>query len=97
MSRLRSIRQRTEGAVPALTLVLVSALSAMVAIFGLDIWVAIAALAATLVSATQVITKEVVVPWRKKVAGNAVACLRCSGLTGTAFQIAPKRVGRLSV
>ncbi|MGX1907680.1 S1 family peptidase [Streptomyces phaeochromogenes] len=63
----------------------------MVAIFGLGIWVAIAALAAALVSATQVITKEVVVPWRKKVAGNTVACLRCSGFTGTAFQIAPKR------
>lgn len=86
------IRQRTEGAVPALTLVIVSVLSAVVAIFGLAIWVAVAALAAALVSATQVIKKEVVVPWRKKVAGNAVACLGYGGdATGTAFQIAPKR------
>ncbi|MFD9396486.1 trypsin-like peptidase domain-containing protein [Streptomyces sp. NPDC060000] len=96
MNRLKEIHQRTEGALPALTLVLVSMLSALVAVLGLETWVAIAAALAAMVSGSQVINREVVIPWRLKSANNAVARLYARtadghGQVGSAVQIAPRR------
>jgi hypothetical protein len=99
MDRLKKVRQGTEGALPALTLVLVSILSALVAIFGLETWVAVAAAVAAMVSGTQVINREVVIPLRLKSANYAVARLYAETIeedqgrkrVGTAVQIAPRR------
>ncbi|MFC8075041.1 serine protease [Streptomyces sp. NPDC057307] len=96
MNQLKNIRQRTEGALPALTLVLVSIISAAAAIFGLQNWVAIAAAVAAVLSGAQVINRSAVIPWRMKSANNAVARVyeessEVSKRLGSAVQITPRR------
>jgi S1-C subfamily serine protease len=96
VNRLGKVRQRTEGVLPAITLVLVSIVSAVVAIFGIQTWVAVAAAVTALVSGAQVINKEAVIPWRLKSANNAVVRLYSGTAdgprrTGSAVQIVPRR------
>ncbi|MEV5363664.1 serine protease [Streptomyces cellulosae] len=68
----------------------------MISIFDLQLWVALAALLAAVISGAQVISREVLVPWRKKLAESATVRV-ASGeadrvrLSGNAVQIAPKR------
>ncbi|MEU0426144.1 serine protease [Streptomyces canus] len=96
MNRIKRARQITEGALPAITLVLVSFISTLVAILGLQTWVAIAAVAAVVVSGSQVLKKEVLIPWRIKAADNSVVRVwaqaeQGGGFTASAVQIAPRR------
>ncbi len=96
MNRLKKARQMAEGGMAAITLVLVSIVSALVAILGLQSWVAIAAVVAAVVSGSQVVRKDVLIPWRVKSVDNSVARIftreaRAGARLGSAVQIAPRR------
>jgi hypothetical protein len=81
---------------PPLTLVVASLVSASAAVAGLDVWVAIAAAAAAVLSGAQLVRTEIVVPARTKLTLRSavpvwVARATGQGIRSTAVQYKPGR------
>src|SRR5215207_999070 len=93
--RHQLIRQARDRPAP-LTLVAASLVSAGAAIAGLDVWVAIAAAAAAVLSGAQVVRTEIVVPARTRATVRAAVPIRVVGassqsIVSTAVQYKPGR------
>ena len=93
--RHQLIRQARDRPAP-LTLVAASLVSAGAAIAGLDVWVAIAAAAAAVLSGAQVVRTEIVVPARTRATVRAAVPIRVVGassqsIVSTALQYKPGR------
>jgi Trypsin-like peptidase domain len=95
--RLRQLSREARASSAAITLVLASVGSAFAAVAGLPHWVPVVAAIAAVLSGTQVVWNELVIPMRIRSAENATHYLVSRSddqqpwRRGTAFQIAPNR------